>query len=255
MDKAVIIGFALAIVGVFIGAFMKGADPVALFTNIAALMIVIMGAFGAVMGSHSMDDNMNALKAFKKVFNPGKPKDSAETIDLLVVMAEKARREGLLGLEDQIKDVDDPFLKRGVQMAIDGADAATISASLKAEVKAMKERHKATQGWFTSFGVYAPSFGIIGAVIGLMAVMTKLNDPSQLGHGIAGAFVATFWGVFMANGMMLPWANRLKRSSAEEAAQMEIAIQGIMALQSGVAPRALNDFLGGYLAPSQRKAS
>ncbi len=255
MDLAVLLGFLLANVGVFVGMIFKGADPVQMFTNFAALLVVIVGTIGAVFGSYSMADNMAALKAFKKLFMPGKAPDPAQTIEQLVAMSEKARREGLLGLEDMIRNMDDEFLKRGIQLAVDGTDAATIYDTLSAEVKSMKERHKVVQGWFTAMGVFAPTFGIIGAVIGLMAVMSKLDDPSQLGHGIAAAFVATFWGVFMANGMFLPWASRLKRASADEAAHKEIALQGIIALQSGMAPRALGERLYGALPPSQRKAS
>lgn len=255
MDIAVLIGFVVALIGVFVGMIFKGADPVMMFTNVAAIFVVWLGTAGAVLSGNSMADNINGLKAAKKIFMPGKAPDPAETIDTLVLMAEKSRREGLLGLEDMLKQVDDAFLQRGVQLAVDGTDAATIYDSLSAEVKSMKARHAQVQAWFTSAGIYAPTFGIIGAVVGLIAVMGKLDDPSQLGHGIAAAFVATFWGVFLANGMFLPWANRLKRQTAEEVARMEITIQGIIALQSGMAPRALSDRLYSYLPPAQRKAS
>jgi chemotaxis protein MotA len=255
VNIAVIIGFAIANIGVFVGMIFKGADPVQLFTNIAAIMVVGMGMFGAVWTSHTMEDNMAALKATKKLFMPGKPPSGAETIEQLVVMSEKARREGLLGLEDMTKNMEDKFLQKGVQMIVDGADAATVYDTLSVEVKSMKERHKMVSGWYTSAGIFAPSFGILGAVIGLIAVMAKLDDPAALGHGIAAAFVATFWGVFWANALFLPWGAQLKRMSATEAAHKEIVIQGVIALQSGVTPRALGDRLYGYLPPSQRKAS
>jgi chemotaxis protein MotA len=255
MNIAVLIGFLIANIGVFVGMIFKGADPVQLFTNIAAIMVVGMGMFGAVWTSHTMEDNMAALKATKKLFTPGKPVNGRETIDQLVAMSEKARREGLLGLEDMTKNMEDPFLKKGVQMIVDGADAASVYDTLSVEVKAMKERHKAVAGWYTAAGVFAPSFGILGAVIGLIAVMAKLDDPAALGHGIAAAFVATFWGVFWANALFLPWGAQLKRLSTAEAAHKEMIIQGIIALQSGVAPRALNDRLSGYLPPAQREAS
>jgi chemotaxis protein MotA len=255
MNLSVIIGFAIANIGVFVGMIFKGADPVQLFTNIAAIMVVGMGMFGAVWASHTMEDNMAALKATKKIFMPGKPPSSPDAIDQLVVMAEKARREGLLGLEDMTKNMDDPFLKKGVQMIVDGADAASVYDTLTVDVKSMKERHKAVSGWYTSAGIFAPSFGILGAVIGLIAVMAKLDDPAALGHGIAAAFVATFWGVFWANALFLPWGAQLKRMSASEAAYKEMVIQGVIALQSGVTPRSMTDRLNGYLPPAQRKAS
>lgn len=255
MDLASIIGFIIVAIGVFVGMIMKGADPVQMFTNVAALMVVWMGCIGATVASYSLAENIASLKAFKKIFMPGAQPEPAATIDTLMTMADKARREGLLGLEDMTKDMKDPFLQRGVQLAVDGTDAATIQESLTAEVKAMKERHKVVATWFTAAGIFAPTFGIIGAVIGLIAVMSKLDDPAALGHGIAAAFVATFWGVYLANAMFLPWASRLKRLSADEVAQKEIVIQGVMALQSGMTPRALGDRLYSYLPPSQRKAS
>lgn len=255
MNLAVLLGFVIANVGVFVGMIFKGADPVQLFTNVAAIMVVGMGMFGAVWASHTMDDNKAALKAFKKLLTPGKQPQGAETIEQLVVMSEKARREGLLGLEDMTKGMDDPFLQKGVQLIIDGSDAATVYDTLTVEVKAMKERHKVVAGWFVAAGIFAPSFGILGAVIGLIAVMAKLDDPAALGTGIAAAFVATFWGVFWANALFLPWGAQLKRMSGEEARHKEMVIQGIIALQSGVAPRALGERLYGYLPPSQRKAS
>lgn len=255
MNIAVLLGFLIANIGVFVGMIFKGADPVQLFTNIAAIMVVGMGMFGAVWASHAMDENMAALKAFKKLFMPGKPIDPAETIDLLIKMGEMSRREGLLGLEEMTKNMEDPFMKRGIQMIIDGADAATVYDALFQEVKAMKERHKVVSGWFTSAGIFAPSFGILGAVIGLIAVMAKLDDPAALGHGIAAAFVATFWGVFWANALFLPWGAQLKRMSAQEAQYKEIIIQGVLALQTGTNPRALGERLYGYLPPAKRKAS
>jgi chemotaxis protein MotA len=255
MNIAVLIGFLLANIGVFVGMIFKGADPVQLFTNVAAIMVVGMGMLGAVWASHAMEENMAALKAMKKLWAPGKSAASAETIDLLVKMSEKARREGLLGLEEMLKDMEDPFLQKGVQLIIDGADAATVYDTLTVEVKSMKERHKVVAGWFVSAGIFAPSFGILGAVIGLIAVMAKLDDPAALGHGIAAAFVATFWGVFWANALFLPWGAQLKRMSAIEAGHKEIVIQGVLALQSGENPRALGDRLYGYLPPAQRRAS
>lgn len=255
MNLAVLLGFLIANIGVFVGMIFKGADPVQLFTNVAAIMVVGMGMVGAVWASHTMEDNMASLKAAKKLFMPGAQPKPAEAIDLLVVMSEKSRREGLLGLEGMMKDVKDPFLVKGVQLIMDGSDAATVYDTLSLEVKAMKERHKVAIGWFTAAGIFAPSFGILGAVIGLIAVMSKLDDPAALGHGIAAAFVATFWGVFWANALFLPWGAQLKRMSATEAHYKEIVIQGVIALQAGATPRALGERLYGYLPPAQRKAS
>lgn len=254
MELGSLIGFVLCFVGVFLGMVMKGANPAAMFTNYAALLIVIVGSIGAVFMSHSMKENMAALKALVKVFMPGKPADVEGTIKRLLELANKGRTDGLLGLEQEAQKVEDPFLRKGLLLAVDGTDAELIRDTLMTEVGAMKERHKASANWHQALGIFAPTFGIIGAVVGLIAVMSKLDDPSALGHGIGAAFVATFWGVFMANGMFLPWANKLKRLSAEEVACKMIVIDGILSIQAGTNPRALSEKLEGYLPPSQRQA-
>jgi chemotaxis protein MotA len=255
VDLASLIGLVLALIGVFVGMTIKGADPVAMFTNVPALLIVIVGSLGAVVMSNGMETTTSALKAFLKIFMPGKPPQSAEAVELFSQLAERARTAGLLGLEEDARNIDDPFLRKGVQLAIDGADAEALQDALEAEVKAMKERHKAVANWFQQMGIFAPTFGIIGAVVGLIAVLAKLDDPSKLGKGIGAAFVATFWGVFMANGMFLPWANKLKAMSAAEVAHRELTIQGVLALQTGTSPRAVVEKLNGYLPPAARKAS
>ncbi len=119
--------------------------------------------------------------------------------------------------------------------------------------KAMKERHKIGMGWFTSAGVFAPTFGIIGAVFGLMATMAQLNQPAKVGEGIAGAFVATFWGVFLANGVWLPWANKLKQLSLTEVAHKQLIVEGIMAIQAGVSPRVVEELLKSHIPPAERE--
>lgn len=255
MDIASLVGLLLVIIGTFLGMTLKGADPVAMFTNVPALLIVFMGSIGATFLSHSMAENMAALKGLNKVMMPGPPPDPTAAVERLVALAAKARSEGLLGLEEETRTIEDPFLRKGLQLAVDGTDAAVLQETLVADVKSMKDRHKTVAGWWMQAGIFAPTFGIIGAVIGLIAVLSKLDDPSKLGHGIGAAFVATFWGVFLANGLYLPWSNKLKRLSAAEAAQRELTLHGILALQVGTSPRTLEEKLNSYLAPNMRKAS
>ena len=255
MDPASLGGLVLVLIGVFVGMVMKGADPVALFTNIPAILIVGMGSIGATILSHPMADTKAALKALKKVISPGAAPDGAGTVERVSALANQARAEGLLALESEANSHPDPFFRKGLQLAVDGADAATIHEAMIAELKGTRDRHKAVAGWWMQAGIFAPTFGIIGAVVGLIAVLSKLDDPSKLGHGIGAAFVATFWGVFLANGLFLPFANKLKRMSADEIAHKELALQGVMALQAGTSPRAVEEKLSGLLPPAARKAS
>jgi chemotaxis protein MotA len=255
VEPASLIGLILMLVGVFVGMVIKGADPVALFTNVPAILIVFLGSLGATMISHSMAENKTAVKALKKVFLPGTQPVAADAVERISELANQARSEGLLALESEASSNPDPFFRKGLQLAVDGTDAQTLQEIMVAEIKATKERHKAAAGWFTQAGIFAPTFGIIGAVVGLIAVLSKLDDPSKLGHGIGAAFVATFWGIFLANGLFLPFSNKLKRLSADEMAYRELTLQGIMALQAGTSPRAVEEKLSGYLPPSARKAS
>jgi chemotaxis protein MotA len=167
-------------------------------------------------------------------------------------LTNRARAEGLLALEEEAKGIEDPFFRKGIELAVDGTDPDALKKTLNSEISAMKERHKVGQGWFTSAGIFAPTFGIIGAVFGLMATMAQLNQPAKVGEGIAGAFVATFWGVFLANGIWLPWANKLKQLSLTEVAHKQLIVEGIMAIQAGVSPRVVEELLKSHIPPSER---
>jgi chemotaxis protein MotA len=254
MEKGTLIGLPVCFLAMIIGAVLKGANPVALITNAPALVIVILGSTAATMIAMSMKDTSNVMKYFKKALSPGPERDTREQIDQIVQLTNRARTEGLLALDDEAKNIDDPFFRRGIQMAVDGTDPAQLHAAMQAEVKALQERHKIGQQWFMQAGIFAPTFGIIGAVFGLMATMAHLDDPSKLGHSIAAAFVATFWGVYLANGVYLPLANKLKRLDQEEVAHMKLVIEGVLAIQAGTSPRVVEQSLLAHLPPGQRAA-
>lgn len=255
MDIASLVGLVVVLVGVFLGMVLKGADPVAMFTNAPAILVVIVGSVGATLLGNPSSTTASALKAMKRIFFPGPPPDTAGTIEQITKLADRARREGLLALEDDAKHIDDPFLAQGLRMVIDGTEPDGVRDALLTDVRAMKERHKTVAGWYTQVGVFAPTFGIIGAVVGLIAVMSKLDDPSKMGAGIGAAFVATFWGVFMANGLFLPWANKLKALSAAEVAHRMLVIEGVISMQQGASARAVKETLSAHLPPSQRNAA
>ncbi|HEX7097171.1 MAG TPA: flagellar motor protein [Acidimicrobiales bacterium] len=249
MDVASVIGLVLVLVGVFFGSMLKGVQPMTFFSVPAAFLIVVVASIGAgMLGSH-IRDVKSLGKLMLKSIKPGATKEPAEAIELIVGFADQARREGLLSLEDKVNEIDDPFMRRGLQLAIDGVDSDSVRDTMEAEIDSMRERHKAGAKLMTSIGVYSPTFGIIGAVVGLIATLSHLDDPSKLGHGIAAAFVATFWGVFMANGVFLPMANKLTRLSQEEIRYKELIVEGVLSIQAGANPRTVNDLLRSYLPP------
>lgn len=255
MEKGSLIGIVVVFVGVFLGAIMKGADPVALFVNIPAILIVWIGSIGAVMVSSPMEDTANVGKYMGKAMKGSTDVSATETIDKIVVLTNRARAEGLLALEDEAKSIEEPFFKKGIELAVDGTDPEALKKTLLSEISAMRDRHKAGANWFTNAGVFAPTFGIIGAVFGLMATMSHLDDPEAIGHGISAAFVATFWGVFLANAIYLPFANKLKRISADEVAHRMLIVEGVMAIQAGVSPRVVEELLRSHVPPKERIAA
>jgi chemotaxis protein MotA len=184
----------------------------------------------------TMKDAKTAATSTKRAFT-GKAESAEDLIPAVVDLAERARREGLLALEDAVKGVDDEFLRKGVTMAIDGTDPEELRDILESEVYAKRAADKQAAKFFADAGAYAPTIGIIGTVMGLVHVLENLAAPEELGHLIAGAFVATLWGVTSANVLFLPLGNRLKRLGELEASRMEVAIEGIAAIQAGSNPR------------------
>ena len=253
MEKGTLIGLCVCVVGVFGSAVLHGINVVFLFTEIGSILIVFSGCIGATMISFPMEATANASKYVQKVMKGDEHESAMETIGQIVKLTNRARSEGLLALEDEAKSIEDPFFRKGIEFAVDGTDPEALKKTLLSEIQAMKERHKIGQGWFTQAGVFAPTFGIIGAVFGLMATMAHLNAPAEVGHGIAGAFVATFWGVFLANALFLPMASKLKQLSTLEVAHKMLIVEGIMAIQAGVSPRVVEELLKSHVPPSERE--
>jgi chemotaxis protein MotA len=247
MDPASLIGVGLAFAAIFMAMTLEGTAIASILLP-APLILVFVGTFGVGMASGIMRDTAGFIDQLKKAFlaKPGKPDELVET---MVKLAEKARREGLLALEDAMKDVSDPFLKRGLQLAIDGTDSEELREILEGEVDAKRKADRAGAKIFADMGGYAPTIGIIGTVVGLVHVLANLSQPEQLGHMIAAAFVATLWGILSANVLWLPISNRLKRVSEVECGQMELVIAGIINIQAGANPRLVAQKLRSLLPP------
>ncbi len=251
MDPGTLAGIGLAFGAIFASMILEGGSPASIML-VPPIVLVFGGTLGAAMAGGMLKDFLGIVGSFQRVFL-GKAVASDSLVDDIIKLAEKARREGLLALEDAMKDVENPFLKKGLQLAIDGTDSDELSTILEAEVDAKRKADKSAAKIFESMGGYSPTIGIIGTVIGLVHVLENLSDPSKLGHLIAGAFVATLWGVMSANVMWLPMGNKLKRLSEIECAQMELVIAGIINIQAGANPRLVAQKLRSLLPPAAEK--
>src|ERR671916_1666050 len=236
-------------VALLIFMIMEGADPMSLLF-LPAIILVIVATFGAAMAHQTMDDLKKLPSWFKMAVLPAKVPPATEQIQTLVTLAEKARKEGLLALEARVKAIEDPFLKRGLQMGIDGTDPEELRAVLEGEIAAKKAEDKVAAKFFNQMGGYAPTIGIVGCIVGLINVMGNLSDPASLGPMIAAAFVATLWGVMAANFWFLPMGAKILRVSELQAAQMELLVEGITEIQAGTSPRAVRLKLTSLVPPS-----
>jgi chemotaxis protein MotA len=253
MDISTLVGVVAALGIVFTVQAMEGGTASSILL-IPSILLVFGGAFAAGMAGGVLKDAVGVGKLLQKAFL-AKVAPPTKLVDDIVKLAERARREGLLALEDAVKNVDHAFLKRGLQLAIDGTDPEELHDILHAEIAAKKKADKAGMKFFENMGGYAPTIGIIGTVMGLVHVLQNLSKPDTLGESIAAAFVATLWGVLSANLLWLPVAARLNRLSGIEAEEMELVIDGVLAIQAGSNPRLVAQKLRSLLPPDAAKAA
>ena len=245
MDILSIVGFILAMVAVLVGAVLKGAGLKALLSA-AAFMIVFVGTFASIFIQTPMPVFKLAMNRVSWIFKP--PKMQAEAlIQKIIEWSNIARKQGLLGLEAQVAQQTDPFLGKGLQMVVDGLEPEAIRQMLEIDLHGQSARDLAAAKVFEGMGIYAPTLGIIGAVLGLMAVMQNLADPSKLGQGIAAAFTATIYGIGAANLALLPIGNKLKTLVNAQALEREMIVEGLIAIAQGENPRNIEARLNGYV--------
>ncbi len=252
MDLAPTIGIGGGFAVVITANVMEGGNPMSLLL-LPPLLLVFGTTILISIAGGTMSDAKNIPNSLKRAFT-GKVEPAADLIPEVVSLAERARREGLLSLEESITTIDDPFLVKGVTMAIDGTDPEEVRDILEAEIFAKRAEDKQAAKFFGDAGAYAPTIGIIGTVMGLVHVLENLSAPEELGHLIAAAFVATLWGVTSANVIFLPLSSRLKRLSELEVARMELAIEGVAAIQAGSNPRIIAQKLSSLVPSAQREA-
>lgn len=248
MDPITAIMVGVVFAGVFLSMTLEGVPIVHLFLP-GPLILIFIGTFGAAAAGFMKSDLKIIMEASKRAFTAKAP-DGSELVDVIVKMADRARREGLLALEDMAKEITDPLLKEGIQMTVDGTDADEIEELLSMRVEAKKDEDKLGVAFFEAQGGYAPTIGVVGAVVGLIHALGNLDDVGALGHMIAAAFVATLWGVLIANGVWLPVAAKLKRLSGLEVKNMEMIVEGVLAVQAGTSPRMVEQKLRSALPNS-----
>lgn len=245
MDLMSLVGIVLAFVSIIVGAILKGSGVKALLGG-AAFMIVVVGTFAAIFVQTPLHVFKRALRIGGWVFKPPRT-DAQAMIEKIVEWSNTARKQGLLGLEFAVEAEQDDFMKKGLQALVDGGEPDAIRAQLEVELDTREHADTAAAKVFEGMGIYSPTLGIIGAVMGLMAVMQNLADPSKLGHGIAAAFIATIYGIGLANLVFLPMSNKLKQVIHGQTKVREMCIEGIISIAQGENPRNIESKLKGYL--------
>jgi len=245
MDIFSIIGIILAILAMGGGSILKGAGLSSLWSS-AAFVIVILGTIASIMLHTPSPVFKRAFKILTWVFKPPLG-DRVKLVAQIVEWSGIARKQGLLGLEPLVAEQTDPFLKKGLQMLVDGLEPDALRHMLEIDLSGQEHNDLAAAKVFEAMGIYAPTLGIIGAVFGLIAVMKNLADPSKLGHGIAAAFTATIYGIGAANLFCLPIANKLKSVISGRTQEREMIIEGLIAIAQGENPRNIESKLAGFL--------
>jgi len=250
MDVATIGGLIIGIGAVLVSFVMEGGNLGAIVQP-PAMLIVIGGTIGASIVTTS-------LKTLKTVPNLLKtalfswPVDPLRTIDLIVKMSEKARREGILGLENDLKDIRDPFFRKAIQLVIDGTEITVLKTILETEIAYIEDRHKRGILLFQKMGGFSPTLGIIGTVLGLIHTLGSTGNADRMAEAIAGAFIATLWGVALANLCYLPMGDKLKLRHEEELATLDLVMEGVISIQSGDNPRVVKTKLLSFVSPNLR---
>lgn len=244
----VFMGFVVA--AIYHGEGLAGFKP---FLNAEAFLIVMGGTFCALLINFPLSSVISVGKVIRKVLS-SKGEDTSMIVTTFVSLSQKAKKEGFLALEADVKVIDNDFLKRGVQLVIDGADHEFIRNMLETELDFIRERHKAGREIFNALGTYAPSFGIIGTVLGMILMLSSIDDVAQVPRRMALALSAAFFGLGSGYWLFLPMAGKLKHRSEEELFVKEIIIRGVLLLQSGATPSVVEANLKAYLEPEKRKA-
>jgi chemotaxis protein MotA len=249
MDLATIIG-VVAGLGVVLGSILMGSG-LGTFINIPSLMIVGGGTIAATLIAYPLSDVLSVIGMGLKVFmfKLAKPE---QLIKQLVDISNQARKGGLLSIEGEISKIKDPYLSQALQMSVDGIKTSDIATIMQKKITMSQKQHKVGYGIFASMGAYAPAFGMVGTLIGLVQMLATLDDPSTIGPKMAVAMITTFYGALSANLFFIPMADKLKIRSEEEITNMTLQFEGVISIREGEHPRILEDKLNVYLANREK---
>lgn len=251
MDLTTVIGIIAGVAVIILGIMQSGS--VITFFDAASVFIVLGGTTSAIIIAYPINELVGVIGVVKKtIFSKTQP--TTETIATLVSFAERARREGILALERHMEEIEDEFLSKGIQLAVDGTEPELMRSILATELDYLEKRHTSGAGILGTAGALAPAFGMVGTLIGLVLMLQTMSDPSTIGPKMAVALITTFYGAVMANLVFIPLNNKLKRRSEEEVLIKELMIEGILSIQSGDNPRIVEQKLTSFISPKLRRA-
>jgi chemotaxis protein MotA len=250
MDPLFLGGLLVTLIAIVVATLMDG-NSLGPLIGPSSAFLVFFAAVGASVMAYRTSELASLPRSAISAIKADVP-DVAETITSLARLADTARRDGMLALEAKMEELEDRYVKLGIQLLVDGADEDVVKETMEIELAATDERHRNAIGFFKTLAGYAPTFGMVGTVIGLINMLGNLSDPSQLGKGMAMALLTTLYGVLFANLLFQPLANRLERLNDIELAAMEVTLDGILTIRRGSSPRALIERLESYLPPSAR---
>lgn len=254
MDIASLLGLVLGLVMTIYGIVSTGAS-IQSYIDPPSIIITIGGSLSALLTSMKLPDVINALKnGIKLAVNEPKNSDPKEVITQILDMANVARKEGLLALEETANGIDDEFLKKGVMLVVDGTDADLVRAILENDIGSMVARHQTIIGFFDFWAAQGPAWGMIGTLIGLINMLNDLQDASSIGPNMATALITTFYGSLIANWICQPIEQKLKVNSNAEVQTKTLMVEGLLSIQAGENPRVIEEKLKTFLAPSERNS-
>lgn len=252
MDLATIIGILVSF-GLVVSAIVMGGSPM-IFVNFPSVLIVVGGTIGATLINYPLKNVLGVIGIMKNTFF-SKLEDPTDIIDKFLEFANKARREGILSLEPALKEIQDNFLRKGLQLTVDGLEPEAIQEILESEISSLEDRHDLGAEIMLVMGGLAPAMGMIGTVIGLVQMLQTMDDPSSIGPAMAVALITTFYGALLSNLLFNPMAGKLKTRSKEEVLTKEIMLEGIISISKGENPRIIEEKLNSFIPPKQRKES
>ncbi|MBN2280469.1 MAG: MotA/TolQ/ExbB proton channel family protein [Candidatus Marinimicrobia bacterium] len=250
MDIATILGIVSGLT--LVAMAILGNGEITTFIDVPSLMIVVGGTGAAIFVNFAMKEVFSVMTVVKKVFTDD-VSSGIDTIEIFEELAKRSRREGILAIDKYLSKVEDDYMKAGLEMAVDGTEPETIREVMESELTYLMERHKKGQQIFNALGMYAPAFGMIGTLIGLINMLKGLEDPTSIGEGMSVALITTFYGAFLANLLFLPIAGKLKIRSDQEVIHKELVIEGVLAIQMGEHPKNLVRKLLNFLPPKVRR--